>query len=186
MRRRTIDPAERALWQEAMRGVVPPRKKNIRFRDKTAHLKSDVETSTSLPETKADAAPSGVASEFNDKQRKQEAGLHSPEPGLDRRQSLRLRRGQLAIEGRLDLHGLTQAEAHRALASFVARSQAAGKRVLLIVTGKGSREGSGVLRGAVPRWLAEPALKSRVLTTARAVPRDGGDGAFYLLLRRAR
>lgn len=112
-------------------------------------------------------------------------------PGLDRRQALRLRRGQLAIEARLDLHGMTQAEAHRALAGFVAKSHAAGKRVLLVVTGKGTRPGadgspSGVLRRTVPRWLAEPALRPLVLATAAALPRDGGDGALYLLLRRLR
>lgn len=81
---------------------------------------------------------------------------------------------------------MTQAEAHRELAAFVARNHAAGKRVLLVVTGKGTREGTGVLRAAVPRWLAEPALRDRVLATAPAVPRDGGDGARYILLRRAR
>lgn len=108
------------------------------------------------------------------------------EAGIDRRQALRLKRGQLAIEARLDLHGMTQAEAHRELASFVARHHAAGKRVLLVVTGKGTREGTGVLRAAVPRWLAEPALRDRVLATRPAVPRDGGDGALYILLRRTR
>lgn len=112
-------------------------------------------------------------------------------PGLDRRQALRLRRGQLSIEARLDLHGMTQAQAHRALASFLARSHAAGKRVVLIVTGKGARQGAdgsptGVLRRTVPRWLTEPALRQLVLATAAALPRDGGDGALYLLLRRTR
>ncbi|MGH6981326.1 MAG: Smr/MutS family protein [Stellaceae bacterium] len=106
--------------------------------------------------------------------------------GIDRRQELRLKRGQLPVEARLDLHGMTQAEAHRALAAFVARGHAAGKRTLLVVTGKGTREGTGVLRAAVPRWLTEPALRDRVLSIAPAVPRDGGGGALYVLLRRAR
>ncbi|MGH6989108.1 MAG: Smr/MutS family protein [Stellaceae bacterium] len=92
----------------------------------------------------------------------------------------------MPIEARLDLHGLTQAEAHRALAGFVAQSHGAGKRVVLIVTGKGSRDGTGVLKAAVPRWLDEPGLRDRVLAAAPAQPRDGGGGALYLLLRRAR
>ncbi len=97
----------------------------------------------------------------------------------------------MSIEARLDLHGMTQAQAHRALASFLARSHAAGKRDVLIVTGKGTRQGAegsptGVLRRTVPRWLAEPALRQLVLATAAALPRDGGGGALYLLLRRTR
>ena len=92
----------------------------------------------------------------------------------------------MPIEARLDLHGMTQEAAHRELAGFIARAAASGKRSLLIITGKGSREGGGVLRAALPRWLAEPALRARVLALAPAQPKDGGGGAFYLLLRRER
>ncbi len=89
----------------------------------------------------------------------------------------------MAIEARLDLHGKTQDEAHRELSSFIARAQAQGKRLALVITGKG-REGKGVLRESVPRWLNEPALRGRVLALTNAQPRDGGAGALYVLLRR--
>lgn len=117
----------------------------------------------------------------------------APVAGLDRRSALRLRRGQLPIEARIDLHGMTQTAAHAALAGFVRREQAAGRRVVLVVTGKGayaaSRDpeaGPGVLKRAVPRWLETPPLRDLVLAAAPARPKDGGAGALYVLLRRTR
>jgi DNA-nicking Smr family endonuclease len=111
---------------------------------------------------------------------------HAPTPqpsgsGLDRRSAQRLKRGQLAIEARLDLHGMTQAEAHRALSAFIARCRAAGMRTVLIITGK-----SGVLYGAVPRWLEESDNRARILASSRAQAQHGGAGALYVLLRRRR
>ena len=107
--------------------------------------------------------------------------------GLDHRTAERLRRGKLAIEARLDLHGFRQAEAHAELVGFVERSHQAGLRTLLVITGKGTqREDAGVLRSQVPRWLNEPRLRQRVIGFHPAQRQHGGDGAIYLLLRRAR
>src|SRR3546814_11465302 len=75
---------------------------------------------------------------------------------------------------------MTQAEAHRALAAFLADSQAAGRRCVLVITGKGTR-GEGVLRAAVPRWLNEPPERSRVLSFSSAHPRHGGAGRLSVL-----
>jgi DNA-nicking Smr family endonuclease len=105
--------------------------------------------------------------------------------GVDRATAERLKRGQRAIEARLDLHGMTQAEAHRALAGFVSGSRAAGRRCVLVITGHG-RMTSGVLRHAVPRWLNEPDLRRHLLAMAPARPQHGGHGALYLLLRKDR
>jgi len=108
-------------------------------------------------------------------------------PGVDRRTADRLRRGQLPVEAEVDLHGLTQADAHRALTAFIAGQQAAGRRCVRVITGKGAfREGGGVLRAAVPRWLNEPEMRGRVLAISHAQPRDGGEGALYVLLKRKR
>ena len=108
--------------------------------------------------------------------------------GIDKRTSQRLSRGQLTIEGRLDLHGLTQDEAHQRLAGFIRRAVAAGKRNVLVITGKGFKTSGeiGVLRQAVPRWLNEPALRRHLVTLRHAQPKDGGEGALYVLLRRER
>jgi DNA-nicking Smr family endonuclease len=106
---------------------------------------------------------------------------------VDTRTVERLRRGQLRPEARLDLHGMTQAEAHRALERFVPQARDAGKRCIIVITGKGSvSAGGGVLRNAVPGWLNSPSLRSAVLAYAEAIPRDGGAGALYVLLRRVR
>lgn len=110
--------------------------------------------------------------------------------GLDRRTAQRLRRGQLDIAGKLDLHGLTQSAAHRALRQFVEEAAHDGKRCVLVVTGKGQgRSGereTGVLRRMVPRWLNEAALRALIVGVESAQGRHGGEGALYVLLKRKR
>jgi len=108
--------------------------------------------------------------------------------GIDRANAERLKRGQRRIEARLDLHGLTQAEAHRELGGFIRSARAGGKRCVLVITGRGGAKGpgggAGVLRAAVPHWLAESELRPHILAIATAQPRDGGAGALYVMLRR--
>ena len=119
-----------------------------------------------------------------DQARRPSAALDPHRPvGLDRRTWLRLKRGQVAIEQTLDLHGRTQDEAHRALASFLASAQAAGRRCVLVVTGKGLESG-GTLRHMVPRWLNEGVNRERIVAYCPAQARHGGTGALYVLLRR--
>jgi DNA-nicking Smr family endonuclease len=103
--------------------------------------------------------------------------------GVDRATAERLKRGRRAIEARLDLHGMTQAEAHRALFGFVGGSRTAGRRCVLVITGHG-RVSGGILKSAVPRWLHEPEMRRHVLAIAPARPQHGGAGALYVLLRR--
>ncbi len=106
---------------------------------------------------------------------------------VDTRTLDRLKRGQLRPQARLDLHGMTQDEAHRALSRFIPQAQSSGKRCVIVITGKGSvAAGGGVLRRALPGWLNAPALRPSVLAYAEAAPREGGGGAVYLLLRRNR
>ena len=110
---------------------------------------------------------------------------HGRAAGIDRRSAERLSRGRLPIEGRLDLHGMTQAAAVERLAEFIARSEAAGKRCVLVITGKGLASG-GVLRDQVPRWLNLPPNRARVLAFDYARQQHGGSGALYVLLKRRR
>lgn len=105
---------------------------------------------------------------------------------LDRRQRKRVAKGRDAIDGRIDLHGLTQAEAHDALAHFLHSAVRREARLVLVITGKGSREGGGVLRRQVPLWLALPDFRGIVIGFEPAHVAHGGDGAFYVRLRRAR
>jgi len=107
--------------------------------------------------------------------------------GIDRANAERLKRGLHAIDARLDLHGMTQAEAHRELVDFVGTSYREGRRCVLVITGLGlGPDGPGVLKSAVPRWLEAAGLRGRILAVAAAQPRHGGAGAVYLLLRRQR
>jgi DNA-nicking Smr family endonuclease len=111
----------------------------------------------------------------------------APNPGIDRRTAERLRKGRMDIDRRLDLHGLTQEAAHAALDRAVATAWRDGVRVLLVITGKGSmKDGGGVVRRNLPRWLAVGANAPRVLRIESAQPQHGGAGAFYVLLRRQR
>lgn len=120
------------------------------------------------------------------------SGANPPDPierfaGIDRANAERLKRGLHPIEARLDLHGLTQAEAHNELIEFVEASYQVGRRCLLVITGRGlSPEGPGVLKSAVPRWLAEARTRRLILAISGAQPRHGGAGALYVLLRRQR
>lgn len=158
---------DRAIWAEAMRDVTPLR----------ARRPPTVPEANARPDPPPgeNSKPSAEATRF--------AAL----AGIDRANAERLKRGRHPIEARLDLHGLTQAEAHRELVAFVDSCYRAGHRCVLVITGRGlGPDGPGVLKNAVPRWLAEAGLQRRILAVAGAQPRHGGAGAHYLLLRRQR
>jgi DNA-nicking Smr family endonuclease len=98
-----------------------------------------------------------------------------------------MKRGQMDIEATLDLHGMTQEQAHRALGGFLSGSQSAGKQTVRVITGKGGKDtgsGRGVLRDAVPRWLNEGPNRRMIKAFSHAAPKHGGEGALYVLLKR--
>jgi DNA-nicking Smr family endonuclease len=110
---------------------------------------------------------------------------------MDRRTFTQLKRGKSKPEARIDLHGMTAARAHTALTAFVLRAHAEGRRLVLVITGKGDAEGGGlypeargVLRRQVPHWLELPPLGPIILQVTEAHQRHGGSGAFYVYLRR--
>jgi DNA-nicking Smr family endonuclease len=105
--------------------------------------------------------------------------------GLDRRTLARLKRGDITPAARLDLHGMTQAEAHAALDDFIDRAVRRGARLVLAITGKGSG-GDGVLRRMLPRWIQSGPHAGRILRVEHAHARHGGEGAWYVYLRRVR
>ncbi|PJB69727.1 MAG: DNA mismatch repair protein MutS [Alphaproteobacteria bacterium CG_4_9_14_3_um_filter_47_13] len=118
---------------------------------------------------------------------------------IDKNLMNRLKEGRLALEGRIDLHGMTQEKARIILTEFISGSYAQQKRCLLVITGKGEGKNNGkqdqgdwwevkkgILRQRVPQWLDQPPLCGIVLQYHIARPRHGGEGAFYVLLRRQR
>jgi DNA-nicking Smr family endonuclease len=115
----------------------------------------------------------------------------STQGGIDRNSARRLRQGKIAIEATLDLHGMSREEAWNTLTGFLSRAFEQQKRCVLVITGKGrfrTEAGSsdGILRKNLPRWLALSPCAHWVLRHERAQPHHGGDGAFYILLRRKR
>lgn len=113
---------------------------------------------------------------------------------MDRKSFDQMKRGKLKPEGRIDLHGMTLDRAHPVLTRFILSSHSAGKRLVLVITGKGkSRDDGGpipvrfgVLRHQVPLWLSMQPLSSAILQVTQAHDRHGGGGAYYVYLRKLR
>jgi len=125
----------------------------------------------------------------------QRPGKKPPRAGIEPNLKQRLVRGREEIDGTIDLHGMRQVEAHAALIRFVLARHARGDRTLLVITGKGLKKLSddaaviierGVLRQMLPIWLTEPNLSPLVAGWDMAAQNHGGDGAFYVRLRRER
>jgi DNA-nicking Smr family endonuclease len=171
-RQRRPSADELALWQRVMAGTAP-------LGERQAASSEADEAPSAAPAPPLHRRPLAVPRPYA-------RALDPQRPvDLDRHSWLRLKRGRVEVERRLDLHGQTQAQAHRSLQAFVAEAAAGGCRCVLIVTGKGLETG-GTLRHMVPRWLNEEPNRARVVAFTAAQPRDGGAGALYVLLRRRR
>lgn len=113
---------------------------------------------------------------------------------MDNKAYTRMKRGKLKPEARIDLHGMTMDQAHPELVGFILNAQAMGRRLVLVITGKGKLrdEGGpmparqGILRHQVPQWMALPPLSSAILQVTPAHLTHGGHGAYYVYLRRIR
>ena len=181
-RKRILSEEERSLWESVTKHTKPLRKKHRAAKpdagssDTKAQLaaKPAVPPSSrlraSLPKTAKPAMP--------------------PLAPLGRRERSQLSRGRKEIEARLDLHGMTQARAHRALLSFLQRAYLDGLTFVLIITGKGKVGGAeaerGVLRRQVPHWLSQPEFRNLVVGFESAHIGHGGEGALYVRVRRSR
>ena len=182
-RRRQLSDEEEALWSGVARSIKP-------LRPSKAKAQSKLKTPAAAEEKpkaprRAAATYQPPASPF--------AKKPPPLAPLDRRVKQRVARGRDAIDAKIDLHGMTQSEAHHALLHFVRRAQTNGARLVLVVTGKGSgRSGRdaererGVLRRQVPLWLALPEFRSLIVGFDEAHVTHGGEGALYVRLRRIR
>lgn len=121
--------------------------------------------------------------------------LRSAPVKMDAKSYKTMQRGKLKPEGRIDLHGMTVAQAHPALISFIMTAQANGKRLVLVITGKGGKreelgaiapQRMGALKRQVPIWLTMAPVSSAVLQVTESHVKHGGAGAYYVYLRRAR
>jgi DNA-nicking Smr family endonuclease len=172
---RFLSDDERALWDTVTRAVAPLRKR----KKKTEQV---AEPSAVIPPARPARSPKSLPPAPK---------IQSPSPlaPLGRRMRAKLARGSESIDDRIDLHGMTQADAHAALAHFLRRAQARGARIVLVITGKGARTDGdyserGVLRRQVPHWLESTALRPLVVGFESAGVGHGGAGALYVRLRR--
>lgn len=161
---------DRVLWNLVARTAKP-------LKGKSAIDIPDIGDDTKPPPRVQAMAPAAAA-----KAKTQHVSHALDEPTLEK-----LSKGRLPIEGRVDLHGLSQDEAYSLLFSFLHRAHAGGIRYVLVITGKGSSSGGdGILRRAVPAWLSTPAFRPLVSSHDHAARNHGGSGALYVRLRRAR
>lgn len=196
-RKRQLRPDEMALWQEVARRTEPlgPRRKPAPMTPEKQSTLSDQAPgeTTPLPAFRLGGAAHGAGTRHDVLPGIAERTA-SAAVAMDRKSFQRLKRGKLVPEAKLDLHGMTFDDAHGALTGFILRAHGAGKRLVLVVTGKGKdRDGGGpipvrrgVLRHNVPHWLRTAPLAPLVLQVTEAHIRHGGGGAYYVYLRRRR
>jgi len=179
-RSRSLSAEEAQLWEAVARAVKPLRTRSVKT-VKAKAAERAVDPAKPVPMPAAATAPKPAA-------RPQPA--RPPATALDRRTRQKLGRGRENIDARIDLHGMTQAEAYAALSYFLRRVQRDGARFVIVVTGKGGRGGPeterGVLRRQVPRWLGLPEFRELVVGFDVAGIGHGGEGALYVQIRRAR
>ena len=175
---RSLSDDERALWDTVTRAIAPLRKRKAKKREESAAAVAAAAPPLAKPVRTAKMAPAAPP--------RTQAPPLAP---LGRRMRSKLERGSEPIDDRIDLHGMTQADAHAALAHFLRRAQARGARVVLVITGKGARGGDafserGILKRQVPHWLESAALRPLVISFESAGIGHGGAGALYVRLRR--
>jgi DNA-nicking Smr family endonuclease len=177
--RRPLTAAEHALWSQVTRSVAPLRRRRPQ---QEAHAEAEeVEAKPTRP------VPAAAAQMPAPRVAPRPPGL-AP---IDRRLKQKLARGREAIDRSIDLHGLTQAEAHAALVRFLRVARAEGARLVLVITGKGGRSDDftvdrGVLRRQVPLWLRSAELRDAVIGFDWAHAAHGGEGALYVRIRKSR
>lgn len=179
-RRRALSEEERELWDTVARQVKPLRKHRVA----KAQAAPRTEPSSAAPVPRPAPAPRPIPAPPAPRVAKPAIPPLAP---LGKRERTKLSRGRSEIEARLDLHGMTQMRAHRALTGFLHRAHQDGLTFVLVITGKGRSGGeSGVLRRQVPEWLSLPEFRAFVVGFEEAGVGHGGEGALYVRIRRAR
>jgi DNA-nicking Smr family endonuclease len=189
-RRRRLTEDEHKLWNGVARSVVPLKRKPAGPHHHDSI--SAAAASEPVPSGRRRAEPPPARPLAAKPVLKPTPKPALPVLRLERRQKQRLARGNEPIDGRIDLHGKTQSEAHAALLGFLRRAQDEGARFVLIITGKGGAFGRGavgepgILKRQVPLWLRLPEFRLHVLAVEDAHRSHGGEGALYVRIRRAR
>jgi len=179
-RKRILSEEEHALWESIARQAKPLRNKHRVTTSPAAASK------TETPDVKAAVHPKSIPIADPPPPKKPAPPPLAP---IGRRERSQLSKGRKEIEARLDLHGMTQARAHRALSGFLHRAHGDGLTFVLVITGKGkigTESERGVLRRQVPEWLSQPEFRAFVVGFEEAHIGHGGAGALYVRIRRSR
>jgi DNA-nicking Smr family endonuclease len=180
-RRRALSEEERALWESVAKQTKPLRKRTRAVKTPAASPETETPAAAKIPAAPKPHPPARIP--------------HPPKPAapplapLGRRERSHLARGRKEIDARLDLHGMTQTRAHRALLGFLQRACGEGLTFVLVITGKGkigAEAERGVLRRQVPQWLSLPEFRPLVVGFEEAHIGHGGEGALYVRIRRSR
>lgn len=193
-RGRRLSDEERALWDRVAGTAKPMRSRRVASMSADPVAKAKPVTARPTPAEFHIGDLARPLTAMHDLAPTIEERLASQTVRMDRRAHRDLTRGKLTPEGRIDLHGMTLAEAHPELIRFVLQAHSAGKRLVLVITGKGKRvddhgqipQRVGVLRHQVPHWLTQPPLGTVVQQVTPAHLKHGGMGAYYVYLRRPR
>ena len=177
-RRRVLTQDERVLWTIVTKSIAPLRAGTLD--------RPDDDSAAEAP--KPAAKPARPARRATKSAAAAVPPPKQPPPltPLGRRMKRSVARGKEAIDGRLDLHGLTQSEAHSALLHFLRNAIARDARLVLVITGKGRGGEPGVLRRQVPQWLGLPEFRAFVVGFEDAHIAHGGAGALYVRIRRTK
>jgi DNA-nicking Smr family endonuclease len=186
-RKRSLNEEERALWESVAKQIKPLRKKHRAAKPPVV----DSPATEALPAAQPAAPPMPPPStKILRAPKPQVPPAAPPLAPLGRRERSQLSRGRKEIDARLDLHGMTQTRAHRALSGFLQRAHREGLTFVLVITGKGRAMGAeterGVLRRQVPQWLSLPEFRSLVIGFEEAHIGHGGEGALYVRIRRSK
>lgn len=194
MRRRDLSGEERELWALATRDVKPAKKRARRPIPRDAALQAaPYDEARRKPQKSAfnmRSAPTARVAKDHAKtapsagaKTKPPRALGGGDPNVDRRAA----KGLIPIGARLDLHGMSEPAAHARVTRFLLSAREGGLRLVLVITGKGSRaggEGRGVIRARFLDWIETAPLRAAIARAAPAKPKDGGAGAFYVFLKR--
>ena len=180
-RKRSLSEEERALWESVAKDTKPLRKKHRVAKPETASPDAEARIAA-----KPAASPGSLRPASPPRATRPAVPPLAP---LGRRERSQLSRGRKDIEARLDLHGMTQTRAHRALSGFLQRAHLDGLTFVLVITGKGTMGAEserGVLRRQVPQWLSQPEFRALVVGFEEAHIGHGGEGALYVRIRRSK
>ena len=170
---------DKQMWKKFIQEVKPLNKDGTQFIKKSKEnlINSNLENESS--------------SEISNYLTEDDFNFYKDDNLVDKNIIKKLRRGQIRIESKLDLHGFKYKEAKKKVLYFIESSSNQGKRLLLIITGKGQRlgiesgwEGQGILKNSLPQWLSHKVLRKKVSWSCSAPANHGGDGAYVVYLRK--